>query len=162
MRLSTTLSLLAAAVMLTAASTRLYAEDVALESLDLGAMTQGWGSPHAAKSVAAVNEIVHKQDTPRDLATGQRDVRCDIQFSLLRTGRLTVAAGRQNAQGLLENTRNHVTNAHPAPGETNDCVESPARPVNSDRQPLDQLVVFVPVDPKVAVRALGLRHCVRI
>ncbi len=51
MQISTTLSMLAAAVFLASGSTRLYADEVRLESLDLNAMTQGWGSPQAAKSV---------------------------------------------------------------------------------------------------------------
>jgi len=46
---TTTLGLLAAAVLLAAQSTR--AEDVRLETLDLHAMTQGWGESRAAKSV---------------------------------------------------------------------------------------------------------------
>src|SRR5690606_8355714 len=85
---------------------------------------------HANKGVAGVDHVVYQQDPAVQSTSRNGNELRDVQGTLLGTGCLAIAAGRQYAQRHIVNTRQHIAHTNASPRQAYDFVELPARFMN--------------------------------
>src|SRR5690606_10224491 len=107
---------------------------------------------HPAEREAGIDHVVNQQHFAVDGAARNGDELRDIELTLHRTGRFTITAGSQNAQGYVEDARKDVAHPNAAACQAEDLVEFPARLVHDQRQAFDEFVVLIPGYPVITIR----------
>src|SRR5690554_3785057 len=107
---------------------------------------------HPAEREAGIDHVVNQQHFAVDGAARNGDELRDIELTLHRTGRFTITAGSQNAQGYVKDARKDVAHPNAAACQAEYLVEFPARLVHDQRQAFDEFVVLIPGYPVITIR----------